>query len=61
MQRLVGLGYKLRTAPPPPDTPDPPPVKDAAIRLPGGGILRAEFATKLITYPPDWTGQPRSG
>lgn len=64
IQRLVGLGYKLRTSPPPPppDTPDPPPVKDAAIALPGGGLLRADFTTKVITYPGSrgWTAESRN-
>lgn len=65
VQRLVGLGYKLRTTPPPPPppgTPDPPPVKDAAIALPGGGLLRVDFTTKVITYPGSrgWTAESRN-
>lgn len=61
IQRLVGLGYKLRTAPPPPpppDTPLPPPIAGVNFALPGGGSLVANFDTKLITYPPTWTGKP---
>lgn len=62
IQRLIGLGYRKRTSPPPPPPlppPDnPPPVKDAAILLPGGGLLRADFETKVITYPAGWTGRP---
>lgn len=66
IQRLVGLGYKRRMVspppPPPPDQPDPPPVKDAAIALPGGGLLRADFQTKVITYPGSrgWTAESRN-
>lgn len=59
IQRLVGLGYKRRmVSPPPPDGP-PPPVRDAAISLPGGGILLADYATKVITYPAGWTARVR--
>jgi len=62
VQRLVGLGYKKRVVMPPPPPPDlPPPIKDAAIRLPGGGILRADFDTMVITYPAGWTGRQTSG
>lgn len=57
IQRLVGLGYKPRTAPPPPVVPDPPPVGGVMFYLPGGGFLDADFKTRVITYPQGWTGR----
>lgn len=57
VQRLVGLGYKRRTASPPPITPDPPPATGVAVVLPGGGVLHADFATKSVTYPAGWVGR----
>lgn len=56
-QRLVGLGYKRRTAPVPPPTPDPPPVTGVRLPLPGGGFLAADYPTRTVTYPPTWTGR----
>lgn len=57
IQRLVGLGYKRRTAPPPPPTPDPPPASGIAIGLPGGGVLTADYASRVITHPTNWTAR----
>lgn len=59
-QRLVGLGYRKRTSPPPPAppaTPDPLPVTGLDLALPGGGRLTADYPTKTITYPNGWTGR----
>ncbi len=55
-QRLVGLGYKRRTSPPPNSPPDPPPVSGAIYPLPGGGELRVDYPTRVITYPTGWSG-----
>lgn len=57
IQRLVGLGYKRRMAPVPPPTPDPPPVAGVRFNLPGGGLLEADYTTKIVTYPPGWVGK----
>lgn len=57
IQRLVGLGYRRRTTPLPPTTPDPPPINGIKIGLPGGGFLTADYPTKAITYPATWTGR----
>lgn len=59
VQRLVGLGYKKRTAPPPPPTPDPPPIDGVRFVLPDGGLLEADFATKSVTYPSGWVGRTK--
>lgn len=59
VQRLVGLGYKKRTAPPPPPTPDPPPIDGVRFVLPDGGLLEATYTTKTVTYPPGWVGRTK--
>lgn len=61
-QRLAGLGYKRRTTPVPPppppyNPPDPPPVGGLQFPLPGGGLLTADYGSKLITYPQGWVGR----
>jgi hypothetical protein len=56
-QRLAGLGYKRRTTPPPTPVPDPPPVNGLQLPLPGGGLLKVDYPTKVITYPSGWTGR----
>lgn len=43
--------------PAPDPTPDPPPVGGVRFGLPGGGLLTAEYDTKIVTYPPGWTAQ----
>lgn len=60
IQRIVGLGYKRRTTsvpPPPPPVPDPPPVTGVRFGLPGGGLLTADYPTRVITYPAGWVGK----
>ncbi len=56
-QHLAGLGYTRRTSPPTNPTPDPPPVGGLQFPLPGGGLLTADFANKLVTYPAGWVGR----
>lgn len=60
LQRIVGLGYRRRTAPlppPAPPVPDPPPVAGVSFVLPGGGLLTATYDTKKITHPPGWVAE----
>jgi hypothetical protein len=57
-QRLVGLGYKRRTAPVPPVVPDPPPIGPTppVPPPPASGTIVVDLDKKKVFYPAGWSG-----
>jgi hypothetical protein len=56
IQRLVGLGYRRRPAPPvppPPAVPDPPPL-DPGTPVPPVEMVSVNVRDRLISIPPGW-------
>ena len=59
VQRLIGLGYRKRTAPvPKPNpTPDPPPVVPPPPPAPVSGLVGVDTARRVVYLPTGWSAE----